>query len=492
MQFSQLHLCRSILCLGLFSLLAGCGGGGGGSSSTPAPTPAPQPSAVLDDGFSIIQNTPSTFAVISNDTNVDATSLSVTQQPSNGAASVANGQIEYTPNNDFVGNDQLTYGVTGNDGQQLEGVVTIDVSAITLTTTQTEALNLPTSGYVSINNAERGADVLTSPTIEFEISPNAVSFSLALTGSDVGDTAGNLFIAELTQPNQTSLTPLDRFVTFCDPDFCSGVIPRRPDQAATRGTWSLRVGTLDPTLNSIDFADIALSLTQRVGPEPTVGARLRERPFLTASSVDSNELSAVLDQLEVMAQASNLTLEFDPIQLVTDARFESVSRSFSDPTTSELVELGAADRINLFFLEEFSGAGSSGLLGISGGLPGPFGQANEFNGVLVNATAFLDETTEVYNRNTAEIALHEMGHFLGLYHTTERQFDPHDVLDDTPECLIERDNDTTGVRGVADIDECPDGQNLMFWNSDFTGNKEPLSTDQQEVIFSSPLALPDS
>ena len=80
------------------------------------------------------------------------------------------------------------------------------------------------------------------------------------------------------------------------------------------------------------------------------------------------------------------------------------------------------------------------------------------NGVLI-VTANLGESPTVFARNTAEIAFHEMGHFLGLYHTTERGFDPHDVIDDTPECLASNDRTTLGIQGTADVDECPDGQN---------------------------------
>lgn len=483
MKFIQLRNYSPVLCL---ALLASCGGGGGGSSSS---APAQNPTAIVNnDSASTIVNTSVDINVLSNDSNVDASTLQVLQQPNNGVAELINGAIRYSPNPSFVGTDQLTYQIQGHSDSTLQGNVSVTVASITNTRIESSTIAIPSSGYTIQNNAELSANVLTSPELSFSIDPNAVSFSVSLIGSDVGSTTGNLFIAELNSPDGLSLYPLNRQVTFCDLDFCSALIPRRPAQVASEGTWTVRLGTLDSSLSTINLTNMALTVAQRIGPAPAGQTTLQVRPFLTATSITENDLTPILDQLSTMAAASNITLEFDAIQSLSDSRFTEVSRNFSDPTTSELVQQGEPDRVNLFFLEDFSGSGGSGLLGISGGLPGPFGQSNQFNGVLINATANLGETAEVYARNTAEIALHEMGHFLGLYHTTERQFNLHDVLDDTPNCLVESDSVSSGIGGVADVEECRDGQNLMFWNSDFSGAKTPLSSDQQEIIQRSPIA----
>jgi hypothetical protein len=475
-------------------VLGGCGGGGGGSSAPPAPTPDPPAptEAAIDDSATTVEDTRLDISVLANDSNVDAASLTISQQPSNGAATVVGSTIQYIPAANFSGTDELVYAVSGTSGEQLTATVSISITAVTETQLSTEILTIPTTGYAAQNSTELGATILVSPAIEFTIAPNPVSFALALVGDDVNDTGTDLFITEVTSPDGASFNPLQRNVTFCDPGFCSGLIPRRPDQIATQGTWTLRVGTLASTTNGIDFSQIQLSTGQRIGPEPNLTANpvLRVRPFLTATSISNSELELVLNQLQTMAAASGLNLTLDPIQTITDPAFAEVPREFSAAQTAQLVEMGAADRINLFFLEDFSGVGGTGLLGISGGIPGPLGSNNRHNGVLINATASRGDPDALFARNTAEIALHEMGHFLGLYHTTERQFDPHDVIDDTPECTSDLDRTSVGIQGVADVLECPDGQNLMFWNTDFSGNKQPLSADQREVIARSPLALP--
>ncbi len=72
--------------------------------------------------------------------------------------------------------------------------------------------------------------------------------------------------------------------------------------------------------------------------------------------------------------------------------------------------------------------------------------------------------------------VHELGHFLGLYHTTEGIRTYHDPLDDTPECQT---GDSV----------CPDGHNIMF--ASFYGASGGVgltaSDQQRRVVWGSPL-----
>ena len=62
------------------------------------------------------------------------------------------------------------------------------------------------------------------------------------------------------------------------------------------------------------------------------------------------------------------------------------------------------------------------------------------------------------------------------------------MLADTSECLEAVHDDDNN--GIADVKECPDGLNIMFWNTDLLATKDPLSDDQKEVIYYSPIAVP--
>ncbi|MCA9542262.1 MAG: hypothetical protein KC620_25370, partial [Myxococcales bacterium] len=70
---------------------------------------------------------------------------------------------------------------------------------------------------------------------------------------------------------------------------------------------------------------------------------------------------------------------------------------------------------------------------------------------------------------------HEVGHYLGLFHTTEtnqRSFDP---LPDTQNCA--------NVRNFPE--GCPDGNNLMFPLAG--ADNSQLTEDQVSVVLANPL-----
>lgn len=71
--------------------------------------------------------------------------------------------------------------------------------------------------------------------------------------------------------------------------------------------------------------------------------------------------------------------------------------------------------------------------------------------------------------------VHELGHFMGLFHTTEQVRTYHDPIDDTPECTT--------------TDACPDGNNIMFVTFyGATGGVGLTATPQQRsVVWGSPI-----
>ncbi len=73
--------------------------------------------------------------------------------------------------------------------------------------------------------------------------------------------------------------------------------------------------------------------------------------------------------------------------------------------------------------------------------------------------------------------VHELGHFMGLYHTTEFDRTYHDPVDDTPECEV----------GAS---VCPDGHNIMFstfYGASGGGIGLTASDQQRRVVWGSPL-----
>ena len=85
---------------------------------------------------------------------------------------------------------------------------------------------------------------------------------------------------------------------------------------------------------------------------------------------------------------------------------------------------------------------------------------------------------------------HEIGHYVGLRHTSNREGDMHDPIADTPKCLL--DYTTLSADAYFGTLESPEGTcfypslNLMFWADNVMGYY-PVSEVQGTVTRAYPL-----
>jgi len=134
--------------------------------------------------------------------------------------------------------------------------------------------------------------------------------------------------------------------------------------------------------------------------------------------------------------------------------------------------------IDIFLVKSF---GDIGILGAAGNIPGPAKKGTKRSGVILNTLGGL------YQMSPSELNLqggtlaHESVHYLGVYHTTEREGRDFDYLKDTPECpqwTFDRNSD-----GLVSPNECfgQDAQYMMFWAA---GNfaQDIISQEQTTVI----------
>lgn len=139
-------------------------------------------------------------------------------------------------------------------------------------------------------------------------------------------------------------------------------------------------------------------------------------------------------------------------------------------TTDEMQQLfevsgdAALDpRVNLFIVGDLQGD-LNGAAGIAGGIPIPM----DLNGTIHSGVVLYLQGS---GTGTGEVMAHEVGHSLGMYHTTE--FDgSNDPISDTVGCAAGTISTTPGA--------CPDATNVMF--PQLTGNFAEFTAGQGTVI----------
>lgn len=253
-------------------------------------------------------------------------------------------------------------------------------------------------------------------------------------------------------------------------------------------------------------------------------------PLSAASAATDKSLLRLVGSLTRLLSGAGLTLQ--------NVVFTDVPAKVAEPLApgvhiddstacGELAQLFATAppgrQINVFLVGSFitsdSAAGTM-IVGVDGTIPGPATFSPSLQGGVAVSTADLEHnagksycqgSTEpqltcgsgaVGDRCcgadiTAYIVAHEIGHYLGLYHTTEAEGTQFDPLDDTPQCPCQScassrrqcadsssPPSTPHQMGVAECTasaQCGGGDNLMFWLLD-DGAAGKVTSEQQKVM----------
>ena len=272
-------------------------------------------------------------------------------------------------------------------------------------------------------------------------------------------------------------------------DMATTLVPHTPATPLSSGTWTFDfwIGAGNP--GTVDCG-AAIRLTE---PEDEQEIQV-ELVFvgldgLDAKTAENDEnFQSVLEQFTAEWNSAGL----NPTFLYTDFSGDAAKYAVVDVTDDDYSEFNDLLRtskpanirtITFFLVQEIANgsAGGATILGLSGGPPGAAAvHGTSKSGVIVSAIDIDSAPGDV-----AKIMSHEGGHFLGLYHTTEKDGSQHDPIGDSPECPPSNDADGNGTMNSA---ECggKGAENVMWWT--LTEGKATFTNDQSYVVRRSPVA----
>ncbi|NQV08196.1 hypothetical protein HQ535_16815 [bacterium] len=174
------------------------------------------------------------------------------------------------------------------------------------------------------------------------------------------------------------------------------------------------------------------------------------------------------------------------------AEHSFIDLSENDPTEAGLRglcrdmvdEIGVTRSLFFAIVDSFDEEADYITEGVAAGIPGAVLLPGSGTSCVTAMAAADPDDPDRDLLDRATTVWHEAGHLLGLYHTSESTGDLFDLIPDTPECDIE-EYDADGD-GEIFSDECPDGGNFMFHDTDGL----EMSADQAWQIRRHPLLYP--
>jgi len=352
-------------------------------------------------------------------------------------------------------------------------------------------------------NPECGSELLGGTTVENPFGRNTAPLDRHRLSFDIGDDTTaftivawdrrrRIFPDRVIAPDGTELNIYDYHNYYFTPLLLETIspllIPAGPQYASLiqPGTYAAEFGMETGAGEGLCH----MILEETAGLEPT-----DERLYLDVnfyfvgvrdlSAADAAEDSDFLDMLGAFDTAyaqANVQLGdvryFDVLGDVAE-RFQILRDSSAIGDLVQLARQPGASRdellsVNVFFVRGFAGE-MSGTLGVSSGIPGVPGVHGSPGSGLVFSAGSLGSARG--NVLVGQTLAHEVGHFLGLFHTTELRGQGADQFEDTPIC------EDIGQGGNRN---CPDVSNLMFPTAGWSGVAE-ISPGQAMVIRANPL-----
>lgn len=242
---------------------------------------------------------------------------------------------------------------------------------------------------------------------------------------------------------------------------------------AAPGLWSYKIGLREHSTN------IETKITIRTSTQEHT-EEIHIQPYYcgNGNTYSLNQVNQAVQTIKTIYEGNgqNIKVVLQDTKIISSINY--VADDFNDSQTSLLLKSGSSDSVNIYFIEDWdynnSTLDASGTLGIAASIPGSFGIQSSWNGVIINLA--LHGTPNTANIEfLGKTATHEVGHWLGLYHTTENGGTLFDPLVDTAKCPTFYNNPA----------KCTDGTNLMFWLAD--PSQSIITQDQYLILRKSPI-----
>ena len=342
------------------------------------------------------------------------------------------------------------------------------------------------SGAVAVDDVSLGSPSVStgfpSSRINFAIPNDAVSVTLM--GRTTAGTQIPLSFINVWDPTNARSFDYAELVSWVDQpvrwlpinseEQISMLIPNSTPDRITfrRGRYGFTVAGLSGGTSGSATVELSARVKRASGGDVSSGT-LDLNVFLvglgiTASAARTHtRLQNALSELDSILGAAGVSIgTIDYIEIGGSAGSTFGVIDSSDGPDSEMARLlrmsegRTNEAINVFLVRGISeGAGESGgiALGIAGGIPGPPGvHGTGHSGVLVS---FDTSVVGTDHRVVAQIAAHEIGHYLGLYHNRENARVCPDGTGPT-------ESDPCAPFGGGDVLEDTsrsDGNNLMWY-----------------------------
>ncbi len=244
------------------------------------------------------------------------------------------------------------------------------------------------------------------------------------------------------------------------------LVPNGATSAGVGGGWWVDIACVDGETGAPTAAEVSVHLSVLRGEAPADAWLALPLVVAAPPSADHDRLQRAVDVAAETYAAAHI--RFEPLHIVAHEGVRVVDDLDRDLPTVFADGAALPPGLPVFVVDRIgpppAGPADAASLGAAGGIPGPVGlPGGPRSGIALALTPYDPSKPDPLGA----VLAHELGHHLGLFHTSEPAGSPTDPLPDTADA---------------------DGRNLMHWYVDATPGA--LSPHQIEVLRRSPWLTP--